>query len=417
MNSDRFPGIVAARRDGRVLADNGAGAQIPREALDAVARFLEVDNAQKGAPFARKVRTSAMIAEAKDAFADLIGVPHGTIGLGLNATSIAFDIARCLAHTIRPGDRVVVTDADHFANVVPWTWLARFGAEIERIPVDARGELDEGAYAAALAKEPVLVALPWASNATGSVFDVARLAAAAKDAGAIVAVDGVQAGPHLRIDVPEAVDALYFSCYKMYAPHFGAWYAHPEFARRFFTSDDPQIPSAPFYWSMETGNQNHEGLAGWLGTVAYLRSIGDDDVRTAMDRIAAHERAAHALRAACIRRTPRPHHSLRPHVGARPAAGLLVQRPRRNAGRRRPRARCRGDRSERRQLLLAAAAGGARPGDKRHRRTVLVRPLQRHRRRRPLLRGARQHRRRDGVTLLGRESAGVVVGVQEGAAT
>jgi selenocysteine lyase/cysteine desulfurase len=289
-HSARFPGVVAARRDGRVLADNGAGAQVPREALDAVARFLELDNANKGAPFARKLRTSAMIAEAKDAFADVIGVPHGTIGLGLNATSIAFDIARCLAHTIRPGDRIVVTDADHFANVVPWTWLARFGAEIDRIPVDARGELDEAAYASALAKEPVIVALPWASNATGSIFDVARLAAAAKEAGAIVAVDGVQAGPHLRIDVPEAVDALYFSCYKMYAPHFGAWYAHPEFARRFFTSEVPQIPSAPFYWSMETGNQNHEGLAGWLGTIDYLRSIGDGDVRIAMDRIATHER-------------------------------------------------------------------------------------------------------------------------------
>ncbi len=41
---------------------------------------------------------------------------------------------------------------------------------------------------------------------------------------------------------------------------------------------------------METGTQNHEGLAGWLGTVAYLRSIGDGDARIAMDRIAAYER-------------------------------------------------------------------------------------------------------------------------------
>jgi len=298
-HAERFPGVMAAKRDGRVLADNGAGTQLPREALDAVARYLEHDNARKGAPFARNLRVSALIADAKDAFADLLGVPHGTIGLGLNATSIAFDLARSLAHTIRPGDRVVVSDSDHYGNVVPWSWLSRFGAEVVHVGVDAHGELDERAYAEALAAEPVLVALPWASNGTGNVFDVARLSSAAKDAGAIVVVDGVQAAPHLRLDVPDAVDAAFFSAYKIYAPHFGAWYAQPDFARRFFTADDPLIPSAPFHWSMETGTQNHEGLAGWLGTIAYLRSIGDGDVRIAMDRIAAEERelTRYALRA------------------------------------------------------------------------------------------------------------------------
>ncbi len=103
-------------------------------------------------------------------------------------------------------------------------------------------------------------------------------------------IDGVQAGPHLRVDVPAGADAVFFSGYKIYAPHFGAWYAHPDFARRFFTAEDPALPSAPIHWSMETGTQNHEGLAGWLGTMAYLRSVGDGDARAAMDRIAAYER-------------------------------------------------------------------------------------------------------------------------------
>jgi selenocysteine lyase/cysteine desulfurase len=290
VNAERFPGVVAARRAGRVLADNGAGAQVPRECLDAVARYLEFDNAQKGRPFVRKARVWDMVDEAKDAFADFVGVPRGTIGVGLNATSIAFDLARSLAHTIRPGDRVVVTDSDHYANVIPWRWLSRFGAEVDAIPVDARGELDEAAFAAALAREPVLVALPWASNGTGNVFDVARLAKAAKEAGALVIIDGAQAAPHLRLDIPPEADAVFFSGYKLYAPHFAAWYAHPEFARRFFTADEPTIPSAPIHWSMETGTQNHEGLAGWLGTMAYLRSVGDGDARVAMDRITAYER-------------------------------------------------------------------------------------------------------------------------------
>lgn len=296
MNADRFPGVVAAMRDGRVLADNGAGTQLPGEALAAVAGYLEFDTASRGGIFRRKERTAQIVADAKDAFAELIGVPRGTIGFGLNATSTAFSLARTVAHTIRPGDRIVVTDSDHFANVMPWTWLQRFGAQIDTISLGAHGELHESTFAGALAKRPRLVAFGWASNGTGNVFDVARLSRAAKDAGALVVVDGVQAGPHLHVDVPETVDAVFFSGYKIYAPHFGAWYARPEFAEQYFTAD-VATPSAPVHWSMETGTPNNEGLAGWLGTIAYLRELGNGSVRTAMERIAAYERdlARHAL--------------------------------------------------------------------------------------------------------------------------
>ncbi len=389
VNAERFPGVVAARRASRVLADNGGGSQVPRECLEAVARFLEHDNAQKGAPFARRVRTSETIAAARDSFADFIGVPRGTIGLGLNATSIAFALARALAHTIRPGDRIVVTDSDHYANVIPWAWLRRFGAELDPIPVDARGELDEAAYAAALAREPVLVALPWASNGTGNVFDVARLAAAAKAAGALVMIDGVQAGPHLRVDVPASADAVFFSAYKMFAPHFGAWYAHPDFARRFFTADGPALPSAPIHWSMETGTQNHEGLAGWLGTIAYLRSVGEGDARAAMDRIAAYERelsryatARFAERADRIALYGRP-------AGEERLPLFAFNAARRVAGGAGPRARRREHRSRGGRLLRPAPAPDARPRNERQRRPPLLRPLQRHHRHRPLLRGDR----------------------------
>jgi selenocysteine lyase/cysteine desulfurase len=234
---------------------------------------------------------------ARAAYAELLGVAPETIGFGANTTSIAFDLARTLAHTIRPGDRIVVTNTDHYANVIPWTWLQRFGAEIDAIPVDARGELDEAAFADALAREPVLVALPWASNGTGNVFDVARLSAAAKDAGALVVADAVQAVPHLPLEVPDTVDAIFFSAYKVYGPHLGAFYAHPELAARFFTADDPWLPSPGFNWSMQTGTQSHEGLAGWLGTMAYLREVGGGDARRGIARIAVyeHELARYAL--------------------------------------------------------------------------------------------------------------------------
>ncbi|BDE05224.1 cysteine desulfurase-like protein [Vulcanimicrobium alpinum] len=290
MHIDRFPAVAAARADGRVIADNAGGTQVPRECVEAVGAYLARDNAQKGGTFARKIRTTETVERARAAYAELAGVPPETIGLGANSTTIALAMSRALASSIRPGDRIVVTDSDHYANVVPWTSLRRFGAEVDRIPVDARGELDERAFAQALAREPVLVALPWASNGTGNVFDVARLSAAAQDAGALVIADAVQAAPHVSLTIPDTLDALFFSTYKVYGPHLGVWYARPELAERFFTADEDALPSSGVHWSMETGTQSHETLAGWLGTAEYLRGIGDGSVRTAIARIDAYER-------------------------------------------------------------------------------------------------------------------------------
>ena len=160
---------------------------------------------------------------------------------------------------------------------------------IDVVPVDAAGDLDEFAYEAMLGREPLLVALPWASNVTGTVFDVAVHSERAAEAGAMVVVDAVQAAPHVPLAIPESVDFAFFSAYKVFAPHVGAWYARPEVIERFFRIDDPLLPSADLNWTMETGTQNHEALAGWLGTVAYLRDFGGD-VRRAIRLMAEYER-------------------------------------------------------------------------------------------------------------------------------
>ncbi len=297
MNGDRFPAVMAAASRGRILADNAAGAQLPDSALERVQHYLTYDYAQKGAIFARTRATTDLVAEAKREFAALIDVPEGNVGIGLNATSIAMALSRLIASSIGRGDRIVVTAADHEANVAPWIWLRRFGAQIDVVPVDASGDLDEGKYRAFLEREPVLVALPWASNATGTVFDVARLARMAKATRALVVVDGVQAFPHFPLEIDPAIDFAFFSAYKMYAPHLGFWFAAEEVLERFVHADDAHVPGGDArYWTLECGTQSHEALAGWLGTVAYFRSVAATP-REALVRFAEHENAvtAHAL--------------------------------------------------------------------------------------------------------------------------
>ena len=289
VNSDRFPAVMSAASSGCILADNGAGAQLPDTALERMQRYLAYDNAQKGRIFTRPCGTSDLITEAKTELATLLGTTLERVGIGQNATSVALAVSRLLATVVQRGDRIVVTASDHEANIAPWVWLRRFGAQIDVVPVDAHGDLNEAKYRAFLDRAPVIVALPWASNVTGTVFDVGRYARLAKAARATVVVDGVQAFPHFALDIDPAIDFAFFSAYKMYAPHLGFWYASAAALDRFVHCDDALVPGGDArYWTIESGTQSYEGLAGWLGTVAYLRGI-DAEPRRALEMIADYE--------------------------------------------------------------------------------------------------------------------------------
>lgn len=285
---------MASAAHGRILADNAAGAQLPDTALERMQRYLAYDNAQRGPIFARTLATSGLVDEAKFELAALLDAPVERVGFGQNATSLALSFSRLLATRVQRGDRIVVTAADHEANIAPWLWLRHFGAQIDLVPVDRHGDLDEIKYKKFLERGPVLVALPWASNATGTVFDLPRLARSAKDAGATVVVDGVQAIPHFALDLEPAIDFAFFSAYKIYGPHIGFWYASAGVFERLVNVADTDAPGGDArYWTLEPGTQSHEALAGWLGTIAYLRDVADSP-RKAIERLADHEEALSA---------------------------------------------------------------------------------------------------------------------------
>ena len=282
---------MAAAAHGRILADNAAGAQLPDAALERMQHYLAYDNAQRGPIFARTRATSGLVDDAKDALASLLGAPVDRVGFGQNATSLALHFSRLLATQMQRGDRIVVTAADHEANIAPWLWLRNFGAQVDIVPVDAHGDLDEAKYRAFLERGPVLVALPWASNATGTVFDIPRLARLAKAARALVVVDGVQAFPHFALDLEPAIDFAFFSAYKMYGPHLGFWYASEHVFERYINVAHEAAPGGDArYWTLEAGTQSHEALAGWLGTIDYLHDVAPDS-REAVERLADYEEA------------------------------------------------------------------------------------------------------------------------------
>ena len=223
----RFPAIAHAGRF--MFFDNAGGAQIPSSVLDAVTEHLVVRNVQRGGPYAQSREVDAMIARARESVAAFVNAPSADeIAFGLNATSFIRSISLAVGQTLDARREIVVSDLDHEANVA--TWLApRARRRADRVvarAVDSGGaRLDPADLDALVSARTRLVACTMASNATGSIVDIADAARRAHRAGAEVFVDAVHYAPHGPIDV-RALDCDYLVCsgYKVFAPHMGfAW--------------------------------------------------------------------------------------------------------------------------------------------------------------------------------------------------
>jgi cysteine desulfurase/selenocysteine lyase len=118
------------------------------------------------------------------------------------------------------GDLIVLTEAEHHSNIVPWQLLAAdVGAELAYVHVDDEGRLDEQSLTELLERRPKLVALTHISNVLGTINPVAEITARAHEVGAVVLIDGAQAVPQIPVDLRE-IDADFYAWtgHKLYGP-------------------------------------------------------------------------------------------------------------------------------------------------------------------------------------------------------
>jgi cysteine desulfurase family protein (TIGR01976 family) len=239
--------------------------------------YLLHHNANTHWRYPTSAETDAMIAGARAALADLLGADPAEIAFGANMTTLTFHLARALGRGWGPGDEVVVTELDHHANVA----LERErGITIRSVPLlpDAAA-LDWQALERAISPCTRLVAIGAASNALGTVTDVARAAALARTAGALTFVDAVHYTPHHVVDVASlGCDFLACSAYKFYGPHIGVLFGRRELVQRL---DVPKLDPAPDAAPerLETGTLNHEGIAGAAAAVEFLASLAPGATR------------------------------------------------------------------------------------------------------------------------------------------
>ncbi len=265
--------------------DGPGGTQVPRHVGDAMLDYLYHHNANTHWAYPSSVETDVAIGLARAALAELLGAAADEIAFGANMTTLTFHLARALGRNWGPGDEVVVTELDHHADIAPWQALARErGITLRWVGVDPdRGILDRGSLEAAVTPRTRLVAIGAASNAIGTINDLAHAVALARAAGALSFVDAVHYVAHEPVDVGRlGCDFLACSAYKFYGPHVGVLYGRKAAVE---SLDVPKLAPAPETSPerLETGTGNHEGIVGAGAAVDFLASIGGGgDRRTAL---------------------------------------------------------------------------------------------------------------------------------------
>jgi cysteine desulfurase family protein (TIGR01976 family) len=261
--------------------DGPGGTQVPQEVIDAFTQYLAHHNANTHWAYATSRETDAMILEARRAAADFLGAQPDEVAFGANMTTLTFHVARALGRQWGPGDEIVVTELDHHANVAPWQALVRErGVTLRTVPFRPEaGELDWEALEKALTPRTRLLAIGAASNALGTITNVAQAREMARAVGALVFVDAVHYAPHRLVDVRTfGCDFLACSAYKFYGPHMGIMYGRRDRLRGL---DVPKLAPAPesVPERLETGTQNHEGIHAVRATVDWLASLAEGGSR------------------------------------------------------------------------------------------------------------------------------------------
>lgn len=273
---DHFPALTQKINGQPVIFFDGpGGTQVPGAVLDAMSDYLVRSNANAHGAFATSARTDGVITSARAAIADFLGCNSDEVVFGANMTTLTFALSRAIARGLQPGDEIIVTRLDHSANVSPWYALEEQGAVIRVVDINvADCTLDMSDLERQINPRTKLVAVSYASNAVGTINDVATVVRLAHAVGALVYVDAVHYAPHAPINV-HALDCDFLGCsaYKFFAPHVGILYGKREHLARLQPYKvQPASEEVPSRW--ETGTLNHEGLAGIVAAVNYLAKLG-----------------------------------------------------------------------------------------------------------------------------------------------
>ena len=295
----QFP-ILHQEVNGKPLMyfDNAATTQKPKQVIDALQRYYELDNAN--------IHRAAHTLAARST--EYFEATRKTIQQFINAKEEAEciftkGVTECInlvAQTwgkanLKPGDEVLITTMEHHSNIVPWQMICEEkGAILKVIPINNSGELLMEEFDKLLTTKTKIVACVWVSNALGTINPVREIIQKAHAVGAIVLLDGAQACSHLQVDV-QALDCdfLTISSHKLYGPTgVGVLYGKRELleAMPTYQGGGEMIKEVTFEkttyneipYKFEAGTPNIGGVIAFKYALDYVNELGKEN-------IAAHE--------------------------------------------------------------------------------------------------------------------------------
>ncbi len=292
-------GSTVTLPDGRrvpyVYLDNGASTPALKSVQAKLEEFIpHYASIHRGSGFKSRLATH-IFEEAREIIRGFLGAPDNAI---VAFTRNATESINMLAHYAQelPGDKVVITEAEHHANDLPWRDIA----EVVRIPVDSYGTFDLDFLERLLAQEGAavkLVSVTGASNITGTVPDYDHIAEIVHGYDTLLHLDAAQLAPHKAIDMSASgIDFISISGHKMYAPYGSGVLVGPH---DFFTTRAPLIEGggcvevvttdrvmwAPPPERLEAGTPNVIGAIALAQAAKTLLEIGFDTLETSEEAL------------------------------------------------------------------------------------------------------------------------------------
>lgn len=291
-----FP-ILSSQVNGKPLIylDNGATTQVPEPVLEVLMEQYHSHqaNVHRGIHTLSE-RSTRRMEEAREKVAHFLGAacPEEIIFTS-GATGSINLVARSLSFQgLGPGDTVITTQLEHHANLIPWQEACRrTGATLRVVPVTPEGELDLDSLRRFLKEKPKLLAVTWVSNVTGTVNPLEEIIPLAREAGAMVLVDGAQAVRHMPLNMQKLdCDFFCFSGHKMMAPTgTGVLYGKKALLEQLVPENfgggmvdqvsDYSATYGELPFRLEAGTPNIAGNIALGAAVDYLEALGLDRIR------------------------------------------------------------------------------------------------------------------------------------------
>jgi cysteine desulfurase/selenocysteine lyase len=282
-------------REGLVYLDSGATSQKPRAVIDAIEDYYARHNANihRGV-YPLAVEATELFEGARGRVATWLGSTTKETIFTKNATEAINLVAYAWGRSnVGSGDAIVLTQAEHHSNIVPWQLLAQeVGAELRYLAVGADGRISLDQLDELLADGRVrLVTVFHVSNVLGTINPVAEIVARARVAGAATLVDGSQAVPQMPVDVGAlGADFYVWTAHKAYGPTgLGILHGRREILEAMppFLGGGDMISSVDFHesrwnelpWKFEAGTSPIAEAVGLGAAVEFLQALGMDSVR------------------------------------------------------------------------------------------------------------------------------------------